>query len=181
MRCNGSNWAVYPPRDLRWFQEWCMSIMSRGNNAPWAPLSWWIRALYKSIYYYYYYTITRYSYIDKMTHLLMLIQDNNIRPSVFYNMICLDVEVPENLDMVRFFYLFPAHGRTTSIAPWHRTSYTNPNGSLWLNLPLYSVWACTLHSLTMLNSLLRRITQASHYRRDIWFLNPCIFCSIYYE
>ena len=29
--------------------------MSRGNNAPWAPLSWWIRALYKSIYYYYYY------------------------------------------------------------------------------------------------------------------------------
>ena len=29
--------------------------MSRGNNAPWAPLtcSWWIRALYKSIYYYY--------------------------------------------------------------------------------------------------------------------------------
>ena len=26
----------------------------RGNNAPWAPLSWWIRALYKSIYYYYY-------------------------------------------------------------------------------------------------------------------------------
>ena len=52
------------------------------------------------------YNITRYSYIDKMTHLLMLIQDNNIRPSVFYNMICLDVEVPENLDMVRFFYLF---------------------------------------------------------------------------
>ena len=29
--------------------------MSRGNNAPWAPLSWWIRALYKSTYYYYYY------------------------------------------------------------------------------------------------------------------------------
>ena len=23
-----------------------MSLMSRGNNAPWAPLSWWIRALY---------------------------------------------------------------------------------------------------------------------------------------
>ena len=29
--------------------------MSRGNNAPWAPLSWWIRALYKSTYYYYYF------------------------------------------------------------------------------------------------------------------------------
>ena len=29
--------------------------MRRGNNAPWAPLSWWIRALYKSTYYYYYY------------------------------------------------------------------------------------------------------------------------------
>ena len=55
MRCNGSNWAVYSPRELRWFQEWCMSLMSRGNNAPWAPLSWWIRALYKSTYYYYYY------------------------------------------------------------------------------------------------------------------------------
>ena len=25
------------------------------GNAPWAPLSWWIRALYKSTYYYYYY------------------------------------------------------------------------------------------------------------------------------
>ena len=58
MRCNGSNWAVYSPRELRWFQEWFMSpmsLMSRGNNAPWAPLSWWIRALYKSTYYYYYY------------------------------------------------------------------------------------------------------------------------------
>ena len=43
------------PRELRWFQEWFMSLMSRGNNAPWAPLSWWIRALYKSTYYYYYY------------------------------------------------------------------------------------------------------------------------------
>ena len=32
--------------------------MSRGNNAPWAPLSWWIRALYKSTYYYYYYYYT---------------------------------------------------------------------------------------------------------------------------
>ena len=43
---------LYTPQELRWFQEWCMS---RGNNAPWAPLSWWIRALYKSTYYYYYY------------------------------------------------------------------------------------------------------------------------------
>ena len=34
--------------------------MSRGNNAPWAPLSWWIRALYKSIYYYYYYYLPFY-------------------------------------------------------------------------------------------------------------------------
>ena len=42
MRCNGSNWAEM-------VQEWCMSLKSRGNNAPWAPLSWWIRALYKSI------------------------------------------------------------------------------------------------------------------------------------
>ena len=31
--------------------------MSRGNNAPWAPLSWWICALYKSTYYYYYYLL----------------------------------------------------------------------------------------------------------------------------
>ena len=38
--------------------------MSRGNNAPWAPLSWWIRALYKSIYYYYYY----YYYPSFMPH-----------------------------------------------------------------------------------------------------------------
>ena len=37
-----------------------------------------------------------------MLHLLMLIQDNNMRPSMVYNMICLDVEVPENLDMVHF-------------------------------------------------------------------------------
>ena len=36
----------------------------------------------------------------------MLIQDNNIQPSMFYNMICLDVEVPENLDIVSLFYLF---------------------------------------------------------------------------
>ena len=42
-------------RELRWFQEWFTSLMSRGNNAPWAPLSWWIRGLFKSTYYYYYY------------------------------------------------------------------------------------------------------------------------------
>ena len=52
MRCNGSNWAVYSPGSWDGFQEWClMSLMSRGNNAPWALLSWWIRALYKSTYY----------------------------------------------------------------------------------------------------------------------------------
>ena len=47
--------------------------MSRGNNAPWAPLSWWIRALYKSAYYYYYYYlcstwILSINVVDHMPH-----------------------------------------------------------------------------------------------------------------
>ena len=49
------------------------------------------------------------------------------------------------------------HFGTTSIArTWHRTSYTNPKWITLANLsclPLYSVWACTLHSLTMWNTV----------------------------
>ena len=55
MRCNGSNWAVYSPGSWDGFRNDLWALWAGGNNAPWAPLSWWIRALYKSTYYYYYY------------------------------------------------------------------------------------------------------------------------------
>ena len=52
MRCNGSNWAVYSPGSWDGFRNDVWALWAGGNNAPWAPLSWWIRALYKSTYYY---------------------------------------------------------------------------------------------------------------------------------
>ena len=48
MRRNGSNWAVYSPRELRWFQEWFMCLMSWGNNVQRLHLVARICALYKN-------------------------------------------------------------------------------------------------------------------------------------
>ena len=55
MRCNGSNWAVYSPGSWDGFRNDVWASWAGVIMCPWAPLSWWIRALYKSTYYYYYY------------------------------------------------------------------------------------------------------------------------------
>ena len=46
---------LYTPQGAEMVSGMMYEPHERGNNAPWAPLSWWIRALYKSTYYYYYY------------------------------------------------------------------------------------------------------------------------------
>ena len=47
---------LYTPRELRWFQEWFMRLMSRDNNAPWAPkFGGYMYVGYISQNYYYYY------------------------------------------------------------------------------------------------------------------------------
>ena len=66
-----------------------MSLMSRGNNAPWAQLSWWIRVLYKSTYYYYYYCVL--AFVSGPAWL----QACPLYPWIFHRIMC-------------FFSLFPA-------------------------------------------------------------------------
>ena len=60
--------------------------MSRGNNASWAPLSWWIRALYKSTYYIitYYIVHTHVSFWCNQGPPIVLYCDGNRGPIVFF-------------------------------------------------------------------------------------------------
>ena len=124
------------PRELRWFQEWFMSLMSRGNNTL---LALWFcvqsRAYLNARYYYYYYYVA----INQTGHYLTF--PNNYRTSD-------NINPREDL-----FHIGPSFTLSQFYTKWrHMSSHTLHDKYSWRLLFVTSEWFFKNISRSLQNS-----------------------------